>query len=80
MRTKINKLKEALIANGENINFTEVINGYSHVEEYSFVGYYKGDLIGCRIYENKQEIFKNLTKKAERTCINLLKEFDLWNE
>jgi hypothetical protein len=80
MRTKINKLKKELIANGVNIDFTEVINGYSHVQCCSFVGYYKGDLIGCRIYENKQEIFKTLTKQAEQTCINLLKEFDLWTE
>jgi hypothetical protein len=78
MRTKINKLKEALIANGEMLTFTESFNRIN--TEVQVHGYYKNELFGFYCKKDEITIWSVLTTESKENTINLLKDFDLWNE
>tara|TARA_R110000782_G_scaffold172196_1_gene263838 strand:- start:8 stop:235 length:228 start_codon:yes stop_codon:yes gene_type:complete len=75
MRTKINKLKEALIANGEMLTFTESFNRIN--PEVAVHGFYKNELFGFDCKKDEITVWSVLKTEAKQNTINLLKEFDL---
>jgi hypothetical protein len=78
MRTKINTLKKALIAQGEMLTFAESFNRMD--PEVRVHGFYKNELFGFDCCKDKITIWSVLKTEGKENTINLLKEFDLWNE
>jgi hypothetical protein len=78
MRTKINKLKKALIANGEIFTFSESFNNLN--PEIRMHGFYKNQYFGFDYINEFAIVWSVLEEEAKENTINLLKDFKLWQE
>jgi hypothetical protein len=78
MRTKINKLKKALIAQGDRLTFSEGFN--QTTPEIRIHGFYKNEYFGFDINKGIAEVWSTLNLEAKENTINLLKEYKLWQE
>jgi hypothetical protein len=78
MRTKINKLKKALIANGQSVTFSESFNFIN--PEVIMHGFYKNQLFGFTYCKGIIKPWDTLSLTEKENTINLLKDFKLWQE